>query len=141
MTRFVVDTSVAIAWYLPELFADAAHKWRSRLREQSTTFCVPSLHYWEFANVLRKNVRREVINRRDAGTIWSAHLEARLHVVDPARDKVLATAFDYDASAYDSVYIALALELDAPLLTAERSSTPWVMKLGARAISIAAPPS
>jgi hypothetical protein len=31
---------------------------------------------------------------------------------------------------YDAVYIELATSLGAPLITAERSTTPWVVKLG-----------
>lgn len=36
------------------------------------------------------------------------------------------------AGAADSGYIALAPELEARLLTAERSTTPWVSRLGER---------
>lgn len=28
MSRYALDTSVAIAWYLPETFANAARSWR-----------------------------------------------------------------------------------------------------------------
>jgi predicted nucleic acid-binding protein len=45
---------------------------------------------------------------------------------------VLATAIEYGATVYDAVYITLSRSLDLPLLTAERSTTPWVVKLGRR---------
>lgn len=45
---------------------------------------------------------------------------------------MLATAFEYDATAYDAVYIALALEHEIQLLTAERTTQPWVARLGDR---------
>jgi predicted nucleic acid-binding protein len=141
MTTFILDASVAIAWYLPEAFADAARSWRSRLAEGHTQFLVPKLHYWEFANVLRTNVRRNLLDPRLATEIWRGHLNASLRVVDPTPDGVLATALEYGTSAYDAVYIALAIELDIQLLTAERNTTEWVTKLGTRAISVAALPS
>jgi predicted nucleic acid-binding protein len=141
MTSIVVDASVALAWYLSESFSGAAHVWRSKLDGQQFTFIVPQLHYWEFANALRTKIRRKILDAGSASVIWKAHLAAPLHMIDPSREDVLATALEYDATAYDAVYITLALELDAPLLTAERATTPWVKKLGARAISIAALPS
>jgi hypothetical protein len=57
------------------------------------SFIVPSLHYWEFCNVLRAYVRRGEIELKLAQEIYELHL-------------------------------------DAPLVTAERSTTPWVVKLG-----------
>ena len=102
---------------------------------------VPRLHYWEFANTLRNRVQRRLLDQDVALHIWRNHLDTPLHVAEPSRAGLLATALEYDATAYDAVYIALALELDAPLLTAERKTTAWVKRLGARAISIGALPS
>ena len=65
-----------------------------------------------------------------AEQIWSLHLEAPLEVAEPERADVLATAFEYGATVYDAVYVALSRSLDLPLLTAERTTTPWVVKLG-----------
>lgn len=42
----------------------------------------------------------------------------------------MATALELDATAYDAVFIALARSLDAPLLTAERKTKAWIMRLG-----------
>ena len=137
MTSYVLDTSVAIAWYLPEVFADSARAWQSKFMDGEIGFHVPSLHYWEIANVLRSHVRRGQIDHRLATDIWEVHLDAALQTSEPVAADVLATAFDYDATAYDAVYIALAIQLDATLLTAERPSTAWVRQLGKRAISIA----
>ena len=137
MTSYVLDTSVAIAWYLPEVFSDTARTWQSKLIDGEVTFHVPTLHYWEMANVLRSHVRRGQLKLKLANDIWDVHLDAALQTTDPAVDQVLATAFDYDATAFDAVYIALAIQLDLRLLTAERSSTEWVRKLGKRTLSIA----
>ena len=67
-----------------------------------------------------------------ATDIYQLHLDAPLELAEPPRDKVLHTAFTYNATAYDAVYIALALDRGIPLLTLERSTTPWVVKLGER---------
>ena len=58
MRSLVLDTSVAIAWYLPETFRAAARVWQSRLLDGRVRLGVPGLHYWEFGNVLRTYVMR-----------------------------------------------------------------------------------
>lgn len=136
MRSLVLDTSVAIAWYLPEAFRAAARVWQSRLLDGRVRLVVPGLHYWEFGNVLRTYVMRSELEPDLAERIWALHLDAPLEVVEPGRAGVLATALEHGATLYDAVYIALARSLDLPLLTAERTTTPWVVKLGRRVVSV-----
>jgi predicted nucleic acid-binding protein len=126
----VLDTSVAIAWYLPEAFQAGARVWQARLLDGRLRLVVPGLHYWEFANVLRTYVRRGELAPDMAEDIWALHLEAPLEVGEPERSQVLATALEFGSTVYDAVYIALSRALEIPLLTAERTTTPWVVKLG-----------
>jgi len=132
----VLDTSVAIAWYLPETFRSAARAWQSQLLDGRVRLVVPGLHYWEFGNMLRTYVMRSELEADLAKQIWALHLEAPLEVAEPERAEVLATALEYGATVYDAVYIALSRSLDLPLLTAERTTTPWVVKLGRRVESV-----
>jgi predicted nucleic acid-binding protein len=136
MKLHVLDTSVAVSWYLPEAFSHHSRRWLQGMREGSLHFVVPSHHYWEFANVMRTQVRLRQLEERDAMAIFSTHLLAPLRVHEPDRQTVLRTALEYDATVYDAVYIALSLALDAPLVTAERKTTPWVQRLGERAVSV-----
>ncbi|MBP7674738.1 MAG: type II toxin-antitoxin system VapC family toxin [Thermoanaerobaculia bacterium] len=130
MRSLVLDTSVAIAWYLPDAFAPAARSWQKQLLEGRARLVVPSLHFWEMANVLRTYVKRRELTPSLAEEIYTLHLDAPLAVEEPDRTAVLATALELDATACDAVFIALARTLDVPLLTAERKSRPWVARLG-----------
>ncbi len=130
MNTYVIDTSVTIAWYLTESFSTTARSWQERLLAGKIRMLVPSLHYWEFANVLRTLVVRDVIDTQLTMEIFDLHLDAPLEVVEPDRRIVLQTALDYGATAYDATYIALALAHDARLITAERTTRGWVTKLG-----------
>jgi predicted nucleic acid-binding protein len=130
VSSFVLDTSVAAAWYLPEDLSGAARVWQRRMLAGEVTLIVPSLHYWEFCNVLRTYVRRSELEADLAEEVFRLHLEAPLEQAEPDRSAILRRALEYQATAYDAVYIELALSLDAPLLTAERTTTPWVVKLG-----------
>jgi len=126
----VLDASTALAWYLPEDFQLAARRWQRDVLAQRVRFAVPSLHYWEVGNVLRTYVRRRELEADVAHEIYELHLQAPLEVSEPDRAAVLQTALDYEATVYDAVYIALSIALNAPLVTAERTTTPWVVKLG-----------
>ncbi|MBI4618161.1 MAG: type II toxin-antitoxin system VapC family toxin [Planctomycetes bacterium] len=136
MSEFVLDTSVAIAWYLPEAFSSRAREWRERLLSGADRFLAPTLHFWETANVLRTYVRRGEIPEALAREIYELHLEAPIQLAEPRRERVLEVALEYDATAYDAVYIALSLSKDIPFLTAERTTTPWVVRLGERIVSV-----
>lgn len=136
MTELVLDTSVAVAWYLPEVFSASAREWQDRMLSRAVRLWVPLLHYWEMANVLRTYVRRGEISERLAREIMDLHLGAPLEIVEPVPGRVLEVALEYEATAYDSVYIALSLDRDLRLLTAEKTTTPWVVRLGERVSSV-----
>ncbi len=130
MSTFVLDASVAVAWYLPEELAAPARAWQQRLVRGEVTLVVPSLHFWEVGNVLRTYVRRGELDEELAREVYALHLDAPLERHEPDARAVLDTALELGSTVYDAVYVALARALDAPLITAERSTTPWVVKLG-----------
>jgi predicted nucleic acid-binding protein len=131
MSTYIIDTSVTVAWYLEERFSASARTWQDRLLNGKVRLLVPSFHYWEFANVLRTLVTRGEIGQDLASDIFDLHLDAPMEVAEPERRVVLSTALEYGATAYDAVFIALAVANQAPLITAERTTTGWVTKLGA----------
>lgn len=98
-TTMVLDTSVAIAWYLPEVFTEQARSWRRSMLDGRVAFTVPSLHYWEVANVLRTYVRRGELEAALAREIFDLHLDAPITINEPDRSGVLETALDLDATA------------------------------------------
>jgi len=136
MRALVLDTNVAVAWYLPEDFSDAAREWQSRLLDNEVQLVVPTLHFWEFANVLRTYVRKGEVTADLAEEIFLTHLDAPFEIAEPQRSLVFSTALEFEATAYDAVYIALARSRGLSLITAERPTTPWVVKMGSRVESV-----
>jgi predicted nucleic acid-binding protein len=136
LSAYVLDTSVAVAWYLPEEFSRSARVYRDRFAAGAIRCVVPSLHFWEFGNVLRTYAKRHEIAAALAHEIFELHLDAGLEIAEPDRARVLQVALDYDATVYDAVYIALAQDHDLPLLTAEKTTTPWVARLGERIVAV-----
>ena len=97
---------------------------------------VPSLHYWEFANVLRTLVHRRELSEDLAREIYELHMDAPLEKAEPEEKSILDVALEYKATAYDAVYISLCLSRDIPLITAEKTTTAWVTKLRNRIESV-----
>ena len=130
MIARILDTSVAVSWYLPESFSQKAREWRERMLKGKARLLIPALHFVEFANVIRTYVRRGELEKDLAAEIYGLHLEAPLELVEAPPDGILETALEFQATAYDSVFIRMALNQRVPLLTGERTTTPWVIKLG-----------
>ena len=132
MNVYVLDTSVAVAWYLEEGFSASARAWQERVLTGKVVLVVPSLHYWEFANVLRTLVQRRELPETLAREIYELHMDAPLEKAEPEEKSVLDIALQYGATAYDAVYISLCLSKNIPLITAEKTTTTWVAKLRGR---------
>jgi predicted nucleic acid-binding protein len=136
MSRFVVDASAGVKWFLPEPgTADAL-----RLQQPIHELHVPAFFDLELANIFWKRVRQSAITRTEADT-FLGELAALLIPRHP-EGTLVAAAFDIahqaDRTMYDSIYVALAIDLDAVLVTADDRlvnalvNTPWsarVMKL------------
>ncbi len=136
MRGFVLDTSVAIAVYLPEVSSSEARRYWDRIAATGARCVVPTLHFWEFGNVLRTRVRSGALSEASALEIYGLHLDAPLEIVEPDPREILGVALEFGATTYDAVYISLALGSDLTLLTAESIRKPWVAKLGDRVVAI-----
>lgn len=124
MTRYVLDPSVAAKWFLTgadeALSAEALELLRQYMRAQ-VDFLVPDLFFPEIANIFWKAERRgrcdasmadaaiDDIVRRTFPTFPTAPL------VQPA----IQIARAYGRTVYDSVYIALAIETNTHMITAD----------------------
>jgi predicted nucleic acid-binding protein len=114
----VVDASVAIKWYLPEIHADAA----IRCLDEKYDLLVPDLFLAEFGSILWKKCRIGEVTHTEALTIFSALWKVPIkkyrleELIMPAFE--LATGLD--KTIYDSIYLALAVFEDCKLLTADR---------------------
>jgi predicted nucleic acid-binding protein len=117
VSLFVVDTSVAIKWFLPEIHSDAA----LRLLAQQHTLHAPDLIFSEFANVLWKRVRKNEISKNEANATFEGLLTLHLQV-QPSQSLIplaLEIACGANRSVYDSLYLAAAIALQFSLVTAD----------------------
>ena len=119
MSALVVDASVGVKWFVPEVHAAEARAWRTGL----DPLHVPAFFFdLEIANILWKKVQRAELSRADADLIL-AQLPA-LPVTRHPESPLLVAAFDLadrtQRTVYDSLYLALAVQLGGRMLTADQ---------------------
>ena len=114
----IVDTSVALKWVLDEDGSDAAE----RLTRQQQ-LGAPDFLLIECANVLWTKARRRQISVAEAQAALAAVHANPLSLFAMADYAVSAQAlaFELDQTAYDSLYLAVALAERAVLVTADRA--------------------
>lgn len=114
----VVDASVAIKWYLPEIHADAA----LRCLDDKYDLLVPDLFLAEFGSILWKKCRVGEITHTEALAILNALW--KVPIKNYRLEKLIMPAFELatglDKTVYDSIYLALAVSEKCKLLTADR---------------------
>jgi predicted nucleic acid-binding protein len=118
MNRVVVDASVAVKWFLPEVHGAAA----ARLLNEQHGLCAPDLLFAEVGNALWKRVRGGEIVKEDAvaalGILDTVPIE-----IYPSK-LLMASAMEIACATgrtvYDSLYLALAVLLDSRIVTADR---------------------
>jgi predicted nucleic acid-binding protein len=118
----VVDCSVAAKWVLHE----AGHVQALRLLEEeksgSLVLIAPDLLLTEFASLITKRVRRKHMSAAQAIDAFRRFEEAvpALFETRPLVEAALHLAVNGQLSLWDAVYLALAVEHNCPLITADR---------------------
>jgi predicted nucleic acid-binding protein len=120
--RIVVDGSVAAKWYFPEPGHEAADVILAARIAGEHELLAPDLIVPEFVNVLWKHVRRRECSSAAATEIlalWEVDRPSLVPSSDLASQALeLASALDH--SVYDCLYLALAIAIEARLVTADR---------------------
>jgi len=116
--RFVVDASVAVKWLLPEVHSGAA---RALLRAE-VDLLAPDLIRAEVGNVLWKRWRRGDLNAAevDAALDDFRRFPLEVHSAELLLESAWVIARETGLTVYDSLYVALAVAQQAPLVTADR---------------------
>jgi predicted nucleic acid-binding protein len=117
--RFVLDCSVALAWY----FADEADPYADAVAAAlaGATIVVPALFHLEIANILVAGERRKRSTEAEAsaflGRLASLRIEVDGQTIGRAWPDIIAIARAHGLSTYDAAYLELAARETLPLAT------------------------
>ena len=114
----VVDTSVAIKWYIPEPGTERA----LQLLNPESRLIAPDLLVAEFGDVLWKKVRRGELSPAEAREIAEALVQAcpvTLRPSLPYSASALDIAIRFGRSVYDALYVSVAVAEGGLYVTAD----------------------
>ena len=113
----VVDASILAQTVVKEEYTELA----LRLVEKLKSIYAPPLILYEIGNALVILVRRRLITKEDAlRKFRSITAIPILNIREPTLDRVVEIAIELKTTFYDASYLALALEVGVPLITADR---------------------
>ncbi|MBX4909830.1 MULTISPECIES: type II toxin-antitoxin system VapC family toxin [Rhizobium] len=116
---FVLDASIAAAWFLPDEQHDAADRLMSDLN--TTVGLVPTLFWFETRNLFLMAERRGRLRSGEAVLLMTQLRGLSLEDAGSGGDGlILHLANRYALTAYDASYVALAKADGLPLATADR---------------------
>jgi predicted nucleic acid-binding protein len=127
--RAVVNASVAIKWFVPEIHADAAR----RVLREGVILLAPDLIWAEVANALwRKWRAKELAAEVVEGVLNDfRRYPLRIHAGESLYDVAWPVARASGRTFCDSLYLALAMGNGCPMVTADLrfynaiKDTPW----------------
>lgn len=117
MTSLVVDASVAVKWFVPEVHGIAAQ----RFVHPGHQLFAPDLLWPEFGNILWKKLLRKQISPQAARRILADFHSYRVGIIpsEPLLLAALDIAERIGRTVYDSLYLALAQRLACRAVTAD----------------------
>jgi len=117
MTPYVVDASVVVKWFIPEILTDFAIE----LLQPDNTLLAPDLLVPEVCNTLWKKVRREELPLDDALQCLAdlSRMPLQLNPSAEFIEDALRLSATEGMTAYDGLYLALASNLDCRMVTAD----------------------
>lgn len=118
MSTVVVDASVAVKWFLPEPDSEQAVV----LLDGKHQLLAPDLLWAEFANIAWKQCQRGGITPEEAAEMVDQLLlvPMQIHASNTLVGQAVRLAIETDRTAYDCLYLALAIREGCPLITADK---------------------
>ena len=118
MSRLVVDSSVVIKWFVPEVHSDDAVRYLDPDLQRDA----PELLLAEVSNILWKKVGRGDLTAPQAEKVAQdvEQADVNIHRMGPLFRRAIGLALATGRTAYDCTYLALAEYLNTRVATADR---------------------
>jgi predicted nucleic acid-binding protein len=118
VNTIVIDASVALKWTVTEPDSDAANA----LLERDALLVAPEHLLGEVGNGLRKRVAQGRLSQEEAIAAIDSIFQLEIEFVSGAERwaRTLGDALRWGVTTYDALYIAVAVDLGAVLVTADQ---------------------
>jgi predicted nucleic acid-binding protein len=118
VTEYVVDASVVIKWFVPEILEAEAKRWL----DPSNILYAPDLLLSEFGNILWKKTRLKEISEAEAFRIAVELKQSPIIFISSLGlfTDALTLAQSTGRTVYDCMYLAAAIKQGCQLVTADR---------------------
>lgn len=118
MNGYVVDASVAIKWFIPEIHSEVS----LHINRLQTRLHVPAFIQLEVGSVLAKKIRRDELTRAEGEVILKEFrlLPLQYHSDEQLFRGAYELALVTQQSLYDCLYLALAETIEGAVITADR---------------------
>lgn len=118
MTEYIIDASVAIKWFVPEILEAEAKRWLN----PSYILYAPDLLPSEFGNILWKKTRLNEITEGEAKYIAGEFQQAPIILLSSLNllTDALNLAHSTGRTVYDCMYLSAAINKGCQLVTADR---------------------
>lgn len=121
--QLVLDTSVAVKFYLPEELDDEAVRLLEAAESGEVEFSAPSTLQPEFFNALWQRRRRDELSLEKVREGWADFVSDELATIYATEDLMphaAEIAFESGAIIYDALFLALAEDIGTTMVTADR---------------------
>ncbi len=122
MTTFVVDASVAVKWVVVEPEREAAADLRALYEAEAVDLRAPRQIVEEVASALSKLYRRKKLSVGQAESAYRKFEARKPRLVDDLNlvGAAFALSLRHQISVWDCLYLALAIDRRADLITADQ---------------------
>ncbi len=121
MADLVVDSSVAVKWFLPEPYSAEARRILGEYQRGALSFIAPDLINAEDGNIVWKKHTLQGLDAADAQAVLSSFRALQLTFI-PTAD-LLGDAYElavkYRRTVYDALYLAASTRAACPFVTAD----------------------
>jgi predicted nucleic acid-binding protein len=119
--KYIIDSSVAFKWVVPETHSDKAERLRDALHKGIDQLLAPDVFSLELAHALTRAERQGRIPVGQAGVLWADVMIAPppLFPSGPLISRAIAVSSVERIGVYDCLYVALAEREGCELVTAD----------------------
>lgn len=128
--NLVIDASVVIKAYVPEILSDKAVEVMSRVADGELVLLAPDLLYPETGNILWKKRRLHELTIAEADEIVDAisALPIKIEASRPVMPLAVTIAMQSGITVYDAMYVAVARIYETRMITADKKLVDALLK-------------